>query len=217
MGWHRHTLVGGRRPHLIPLKLRVTVQQDLIWRNGIPCREISKPPRHSDLVALKYPGITLDRLHERAGFPLLGSAALPEAATAQPRPQIVDSLGTRGKIVGRKVIGIHGQVGLDPLQTRDHARKRAHMLAEACNRVPKAKQRDTRRSSSAACRRHQSQPASARGGGRAAPYGRMPDIAAGRNIVPRNGRAQQVEADDVIAQVRTKIGSDRFCDLDAAS
>jgi hypothetical protein len=29
-----------------------------------------------------------------------------------------------------------------------------------------------------------------------------------------NGRAQQVEADDVVAHVRTEAGSDRFCDLD---
>ncbi len=36
----------------------------------------------------------------------------------------------------------------------------------------------------------------------------------GRHVMPHDSRAQQVEADDVIAQVRTKVGSDRFCDLD---
>src|SRR4051812_42334503 len=32
--------------------------------------------------------------------------------------------------------------------------------------------------------------------------------------MPRNGRAQQVEADDVIAQIGAKSGGDRFRDLD---
>src|SRR5438094_914574 len=44
--------------------------------------EIGEPPRHSDLVPLKNPGIPLDRLHERACFALLRGAALAEAAAA---------------------------------------------------------------------------------------------------------------------------------------
>ncbi len=33
-------------------------------------------------------------------------------------------------------VGVHGQVGIDPLETRDHAGERAHMLAEARHRGP---------------------------------------------------------------------------------
>ena len=39
-------------------------------------------------------------------------------------------------------------------------------------------------------------------------------LRAGRHVMPHDGRAQQVEADDVIAQVRAKVGGDRFRDLD---
>src|ERR1700683_2038671 len=39
-------------------------------------------------------------------------------------------------------------------------------------------------------------------------------LRAGRHMMLHNGRAQEVEADDVIAQLRAKIGGDRFCDLD---
>jgi len=36
----------------------------------------------------------------------------------------------------------------------------------------------------------------------------------GRYVMPHDGRAQQIEADDVIAQIRAKRGGDRFGDLD---
>ena len=127
----------GRRRRLLPPILRVAEQQDVVWRNGLAWREIREPPRHSDLVALKNPGIALDRLHERAGFALLGGAALAEAAAAQSRPELVDGLGGRGKIVRGKVVGVQGQIGFDPLETRDHAGERAHVLAETCNRGPR--------------------------------------------------------------------------------
>ena len=65
--------------------------------NGLAWREIREPARHSDLVALKNPGIALDRLHERAGFALLGGAALAEAAAAQPSLELVDGLGRGAK------------------------------------------------------------------------------------------------------------------------
>jgi hypothetical protein len=60
--------------------------------HGFP-RRIGKAPLCSDLVALENPGIALDRLHERAGFALFGSAALAEAAAAQPHPELIDRLG----------------------------------------------------------------------------------------------------------------------------
>src|SRR5277367_299983 len=39
-------------------------------------------------------------------------------------------------------------------------------------------------------------------------------LRADRYMMLHDGRAQQVEADDVIAQLRPKIGGDRFRDLD---
>src|SRR5580693_4912378 len=39
-------------------------------------------------------------------------------------------------------------------------------------------------------------------------------LRARRHMMLHNGRAQEVEADDVIAQLRAKIGGDRFRDLD---
>ena len=39
-------------------------------------------------------------------------------------------------------------------------------------------------------------------------------LRAGRHVMLHDGRAQQVEADDVIAQFRAKVGGDRFRDLD---
>src|SRR5208282_5386749 len=39
-------------------------------------------------------------------------------------------------------------------------------------------------------------------------------LRAGRHVMLYDGRAHQIEADDVIAQFRTKVGGDRFCDLD---
>ena len=95
-------------------ELRIAEQPDVVRKDGITCREIRKPTRHSDLVALKTPGITLNRLHKRAGFPLVGSAALAEAAAAQSCLKLTDRVGTSGKIVGGKVVGVQWQVGFDP-------------------------------------------------------------------------------------------------------
>ena len=123
----------GRRRLALP-QLRVAEQQDFVWRNGLARREIGKPPLYSDLVALKNPGIALDRLHERAGFALLGSAALAEAAAAQSRPELMNRLRRPRKIVRGVVVGVQRQIGFDPLETRDHAGERAHVLAETRNR-----------------------------------------------------------------------------------
>ena len=90
---HRRHLVRAARRRLISPVLRVAEQQDVVRKNGIAWREIREPPRHSDLVALENSGIALDRLHQRAGFALLGSAALAEAAAAQSCPELVDRLG----------------------------------------------------------------------------------------------------------------------------
>ena len=79
-------------------------------------------------------GIALDRLHERAGFALLGRAALAEAAAAQPRPELIDAARRPREIVRGEIVGVHGQIGLDPLEPRDDAGERAHVLAEPRHR-----------------------------------------------------------------------------------
>src|SRR5436190_2089784 len=88
------------------------------------------------------------------------------------------------------------------------------MLAETCNRGP-------RLNSAIAAAGHEQRARGAKGYRRRRSAGVAQILAAarrtlrpGRNVVPCDGRAQQVEADDVIAQVRAKIGRDRFGDLD---
>jgi hypothetical protein len=68
--------------HLFWQGLRVAKQQNVVGKNGVSRRKIRKAPLHSDLVALKNSRIALDRFHQRAGFALLGSRALAEAAAA---------------------------------------------------------------------------------------------------------------------------------------
>ena len=213
-GRRRRRLVRvGRRRLILPV-LRVAEQQDVIRRNGIAGREIREPPRHPDLVALKNPGIALDRLHERAGFALLGRAALAEAAAAQSCLELIDGLGRRGEIVRGEVVGVQGQVGVDPLETRDHAGERAHVLAETRDRGP-------RRNGPVTAAGHDQLAAGAKldRHGRAARIAQLLAAAgrtlrAGGHVMPHDGRAQQVEADEVIAQVGAKVGGDRFRDLD---
>ena len=182
-------------------KLRVAEQQDVIRKNGIAGREIREPPRHSDLVALKNPGITLDRLHERAGFALLGSAAFAKAAAAaQSCPELIDRPGGRRKIVCGIVVGVQGQVGFDTFEARDHARKRAHVLAETCNRGP-------RRDGPVPAARHDQLAAGAKldrdrrpPGSRSFLRPQLGHCGRRRHVMLHDRRAQQVEADDVIAQ-----------------
>jgi hypothetical protein len=102
-------------------------------RNGFAWREISKALPCPDLVALKI-RIALDRLHQRAGFALFGSAALAETASAQSRPELIDALRWRGEIVLGVKVGVHGQIDLDPLQPRHHAGEGADMLSEPRHR-----------------------------------------------------------------------------------
>ena len=203
----------GRRCPAPPV-LRVAEQQDFVRRNGFARREIREPPRRSDLVALKNPGIALDRLHERAGFALLGGAALAEAAAAQSCPELIDRLGGRRKIVRGIVVGVHRQIGFDPFEPRDHAGEGAHVLAETCNRGrrrngPVSAARHDQLAAGAKLDRHRR---TARVAQLLAAAGRT--LRAGRHVMLHDGRAQQVEADDVIAQVRAKVGGDRFRDLD---
>ena len=117
--------------------LRVAEQQDVVRPNGLAGREIGKAPRHPDLVALEDSGIALDRLHQRAGFALLGGAALAEAAAAPSRAQLMDRLGGPGEIMRGVEVGVERQVDFDPFELRHHAGERAHVLAVFRHRGPR--------------------------------------------------------------------------------
>src|SRR4029077_1969985 len=118
--------------------LRVAEQQDVVGMNGIAWREVGKPPLHPDLIALKNSGVTLDRLHERACFPLLGSAPLAKAATAQAVPKLIDRpLRGRRKVVSGMIARVQRQIGLDPLETRDDPGQVTYVLAETRDRGPR--------------------------------------------------------------------------------
>ena len=114
--------------------LRVAEQQDVVGSDGVACREIGKALFDPDLVALENAGIALDRLHQRAGFTLLGGAALAETAATQSRSELVDALGRRREIVLRVKIGVHRQIDFDPIEPRHHAGERADMLSETRHR-----------------------------------------------------------------------------------
>src|SRR5260370_33771530 len=40
-------------------------------------------------------------------------------------------------MVRGKVVGVHGKIGFNPLEPRDHAGKGAHVFAETCDRGPR--------------------------------------------------------------------------------
>ena len=100
------------------------------------------------------------------------------------------------------VVGVQGQIGFDPLETRDHAGERAHVLAETRNR-------GRRRNAAVSAARHDHLAAGAKLDRRRRTAGIAQLLAAagrtlraGRHVMLHDGRAQQVEADDVIAQFR---------------
>ncbi len=114
---------------MVGARLRFAEQQHVVGEDGLARREIGEPPRDPDFVALENAGIALDRFHQRAGFGLLGGRALAEAAAAQPRPELIDVLGRRGEIVLGEEVGVHRQIGFDPLELGHDAGERADMLA----------------------------------------------------------------------------------------
>ena len=64
------------------LQLRIAKELDVIGQHRVARSEFREASFDSDFVALKDTRIALDRLHQRAGFALLGSAALAETPTA---------------------------------------------------------------------------------------------------------------------------------------
>src|SRR5215813_293075 len=182
--------------------------------NGLAGGEVGKPPRLSDLVSLKNPGIPLDRLHERARFALLGGAALAEAAAAQACPELVDAHSGCRKIMGGEIVGVHGQVSVDPLDARYDAGERAHVLTEARDRRARgdAAIAAARHDELAASRKFERHRRTAWVTQLPAPTSRA--LRTRWHVMADNGRAQQVEAHDVIREIGAKVGGDRFCDLD---
>src|SRR5215469_5592796 len=112
------------------------------------------------------------------------------------------------------VVGVQGQVGLNALETRDNAGERAHVPAKTrnCGR---------RRNAAVPAARHDQLVARAKLDRRWLTAGITQLLAAAartlrteRHIMFHNGRTQQVETDNVIAQLSAKTGGDRFGDLD---
>ena len=193
--------------------LRLAEQEDVVWNNGIPRREIGKPPRHPDFVTLINSRIALDRFHERAGLALLGRAALAETAAAQTRPQLVDRLGGPGEVVPGVIVGVEWQVDVDPFKLRHHAAQRADVLFVALDRRP-------RRHGAVAAAGHDQFGAALEFNRHRRPA-RIAQflLTAGRalrpacDVVPGDARAQEIETDDVTVQLGAEIGSDCFGDL----
>src|SRR5262245_9863435 len=128
-------MVVGHRFEASPV-LCVAVEQYLIRMDGLARCEISEPPPHPDLVALIDSRVALDCLHQGACFTLFGGAALAEAAAGEPRPQLVNIMGFPSEIVSGVVVGVERQIGVDPIEARNHAGEGADVPAETRDRIP---------------------------------------------------------------------------------
>ena len=113
------------------LELRLAEELDVVGKDGIAGGEIGEALRHPNLVALENSRIALDRFHERAGFGLLGGRTFAKAASAQSRSELIDAHGRRRKIMLRKKVGVHRQVGFDRLKPLHDAGERTDVFPEA--------------------------------------------------------------------------------------
>ncbi len=196
------------------LKLHVAEELDVVGEKRVTGSEIGKAARRPDLVTLENAGVALDRLHQRAGLALLGRGALAEAAAAQAGPELVDVPGRRREIVVREKIGVHRQVGLDPLEPRHHAGQRADVFAEP-------RHGRSRRHGAVSAAGHDELSALGKLDRHRCPS-RIPELlaAAGRtlralrDVVLGDGSPGQVEACDVIAEIGAESGGDRLRDFD---
>ena len=197
------------------LELRLAEELDVVGKDGIARREIGEAPLDPDLVTLENTRIALDRLHQRAGFGLLGGRAFAKAASDQPRSELIDAHRRRREIMLRKKIGVHRQqVGFDRLKPLNHAGEGADVLSVASNR-------DARRHRTISAAGHDKLGAgavldrlwrAARVLKFLAAAGRA--LRPARHVVLGDGRTQQVEARNMIAQIGAKAGGDRFGDFD---
>ena len=186
------------------LKLRFAEKLDVIGRKGVAGGEIGKAALRPDLVTLENARIALDRFHQRAGLALLGCGALSEAAAAQSGPELVDAPGRRREIVLGEKIGVHRQIGLDPLEPRDHAGQRAYVFAEA-------RYGGSRRHRAVSAAGHDELSALGNLDRRRRPARTLQLLAAAggtlrapRDVVLGDDRTSQVEACNVIAQIGAK-------------
>ena len=112
-----------------------------------------------------------------------------------------------------KEIGIQWYVRVDSFETRDDASKRAHVLAEARNC-------GSRRDSpvSAACHDHLGTWTKLKRGRRTVRVVEVLAAAgwtlrAASDVVSFNGGSRQIEANNVVVQIRPEVGGNRFRDF----
>ena len=69
------------------------------------------------------------------------SAVLPLPKLPPLSPALSSSTSAAGaeKLCVAMIVGVHGQIGFDPLEPRDDAGERAHVLAETRDRGARAK------------------------------------------------------------------------------
>src|SRR5207248_2779852 len=196
------------------LELRLAEKLDVVGKDGIARCEIGEPPLHPDLVTLENSRIALDRLHQRARFGLLGCRAFAKAASAQSRSKLIDARGRRRKIMLRKKVGVHRQVGFDRLKPLHDACEGTDVLSEARNR-------DARRYRAISAAGHGEVGAGTvldrwRGTARVFEFFAAARRAwrGARHVVLYDGRAQQVEARNMITEIGAKARGNRFGDFD---
>ena len=167
-----------------------------------------------DLVALEYPAITLDGVHQCARFALFRGAPLAVAIADQASLRRIEGFGTRCKVVSCKKAQVPWLLAFDPLKLRHHAGQWAYMLAKPSDRLG-------RRHRPIAAARHD-RPSAGTEPDRRSHARRIPQFLAaarralrpGRHMVPDDRRSQQVEADDMVVQVGAKSAGDGLDDLD---
>ncbi|MGY4466612.1 hypothetical protein ACVWWK_002294 [Bradyrhizobium sp. LB9.1b] len=195
------------------MKLHVAEELDVVGKKSVTRSEIGKAALCPDLVALENARVALDRFHQRAGLALLGRGALAEAAAAQAGPELVDVPGRRREIVVGEKIGVHRQIGLDPLEPRHHAGQRTDVFA-----VPR--HGGSRRHGAVSAAGHDELSALGNLDRHCCPSW-IPELlaAAGRalrafrDVVLDDRSPGQVEARDMIAEISAKSGGDRLRDF----
>ena len=193
---------------------RFAQQQNVIGKNRVARLEIRKPAGRSDLVALEYPAIALEGAHQGARFALFRGAPHAVAVADQAGLRRIEGFGTRRKVVSCKNADGRRLLAVDPLKVRHHASQRADVLSNASDRLG-------RRRRPIAAARHDGLSAGTEPD-RCSHARRIPQfLATARralrpswHMVPDDRRCQQIEADDVVAQVGAKFAGDGLGDLD---
>ena len=204
------------RLRLIPArKLRFAEVLDIVGEHGLAIGEIGEAAACGpDLVALEDSGVSLDRLHQRARFGLFGGRSFAGAAAVQSRAELIDAHGRRGEIMMGEEVGVERQIAVHLLELGHHAGQRTDMLAIARHGLARG-----HRTIAAA---GHDQPCAGADLDRLRRALRVLQLLvaadralrAVRHEMLGDGRAHQVEACDVIAQIGAESGRDRFRDFD---